>query len=134
MKYNYFIFILLAYLDIMLDSHIYKCKTFSGKLLLMLHHIGGIYVLFGTLLFKNQALFHLLSCIFIILTWFYFKRCFYSIVNNKICGVDKHTPFTGTFHHIKTYFNIPSSNDHMFVEFVGYLFLISIYDIYLLTK
>ena len=59
---------------------------------------------------------------------------FYSIVNNKICGVDKHTPFTGTFHHIKTYFNIPSSNDHMFVEFVGYLFLISIYDIYLLTK
>ena len=134
MQYNILIFILLIYFDIILDPHILKCKTFLGRLLLMLHHIGGIYILFGSILFNKYILFHLISCIFIILTWFYFKRCFYSIVNNKLCGVDRDTPFTGTLNYVLNFFNIKHSNKHMFFEFVGYLFLISLYDIYLLSR
>jgi hypothetical protein len=124
MKYIIFtIFLLIQYLW---DRNTSTCLTLKGEILLIIHHIIGVYIYLGGFLFNPK--YHLILIIIVLVHWFTNNnRCELTILTNKYCGYNKEKKFEDLSYKL----NLTGINKN-----IHYYYLIGliIYDIYYLIK
>ena len=124
MKYIiFFIFLLIQYLW---DRSTSTCLTLKGEILLIIHHIIGVYIYLGAFLFN--PLYHLLFIILVLIHWLTNNnKCELTIITNKYCGYDKERKFQDLSH--KLQLTKLNKNIHYY-----YLVGLIVYDIMYLIK
>ena len=72
------------------NAYLQNCKkNLFTYLISLLHHIGSMYIVFGSLFFGNY-LFHLIVVITTVSLWQVFNnQCVLTIYYNKLCGLPK---------------------------------------------
>ena len=120
---NICIFIFISLFEYLLDSFQYPCSTFTGNLLLLIHHLVGIYISIGGILFNNY--YHLLFLIGVIIHWITNNnRCELTIITNKYCNYDEKKNFND-------FPNMINLDKNLYWIIV---FILIIYDICKITK
>ena len=67
-------------------------KNLYTYLISLLHHIGSMYIVFGSIFFKNY-LFHLIVVLIVVSLWQVFdNRCILTLYYNKLCELQKNLP------------------------------------------
>lgn len=124
-EYIIFLFLLLA--DCAIDDNFYKCKTLSGKVFLIGHHILDLYRWFGSFLFPYYLV-HFVLVVGFIIGWHLFGGCFLVPYVNKLCGLHKSCQWKSL---MKTLLQKTGNS-----EKVEYLltFIILAYDLYFILK
>ena len=126
-KIRLLIFIIILIIEILLDKSLYnKCKNIKGKLLLIIHHMIGIYIWIGSLLFGN----HLIHFIFVLVAIILFiinNGCFLTDWTNEICEFDKNMLF-------KSWINIIFGNKNAKSIYIFLINIIILYDLYYINK
>ena len=129
-RFSLIIFILLVLFESFIDPDINLCSRLDGKLLLFTHHILSIYILTGTILLGNPLV-HFLISITTVLLWIKYSRCVTTIYNNKLCNFDSNYQFKNFFYHIR---NLMKANHFAAEAFIFKIFLLLIFDLYLILK
>lgn len=127
-KTKLFIFILLVIVHVSLDNTLDKCKNIYGKLSIIIHHLGGIYLVLGSLLF-GYHLFHFILVFLVIILYNINDGCFLTTWTNKFCKFDDKELF-------KTLFNKIFKEDIKTIRMLN-IFVLSIillYDLYYINK
>ena len=124
-QYIIFLFLLLA--DCAYDDNFYKCKTLSGKVFLIGHHILDLYRWFGSFLFPYYLVHFVIVSSFVI-GWHLFGLCILVPVVNKICGLHKNCPWKSI---VKDLVQKTGGGDK--VEFL-ITYMILAYDLYFILK
>ena len=109
------LFIIISIISFLYENlYLKNCnKTLYTYFISLLHHIGSIYVIFGSIFFKNY-LFHLLFVIFIVLLWKIFNgRCIITLYYNKLCGLPKKSNHKDIVYLISKVINV--KNFHYYV-------------------
>lgn len=120
---NICIFLFISLVEYFLDIFQYPCSTFTGNLLLLIHHFVGIYAFIGGILFNNY--YHLLFLIVLIIHWITNNnRCQLTIIANKYCNYDEKKKFND-------FLNMINLDKNLYWIIV---FILIIYDICKITK
>lgn len=123
---SYFILIITALIQYIMDPTLIMCDTIKSKMILLFHHFISIYIYIGGFIFNPK--YHLLFVVFVISHWsLNNNRCEITIVTNQECGIDESNQFQDflqTLHISKLYPNI-----HWLI-----LPILGIVDIYKLTR
>jgi len=127
---NLLIFILLIIFESYIDPDIVKCSNWSGRLLLLLHHVLSVYLVLGSLLLGSPIT-HVIVNLLVILVWFKYKRCVTTIYNNKLCSFDDNYTFKNFFYHLRNLFN---ANHYLKEGFLFNIFCILLFDLYLIYR
>lgn len=99
------IFTFLVLLEMAMNPDIRDCKTFSGNFVLFLHHIISVFGYTGPFLFSVYKI-HLLFLIFVFAGFFYFKRCWITIMHNYLCEIEDLQKFKNIHYHVSDFFNL----------------------------
>lgn len=124
-EYIIFLFLLLA--DCAYDDNFYKCKTISGNVFLIGHHILDLYRWFGSFLFPYYLVHFVIVSSFVI-GWHLFGLCVLVSAVNKICGLHKDCPWKSI---MKNLVHKTGGGDK--VEFL-ITYMILAYDLYFILK
>ena len=120
------IFILLVIIEISLDKNINKCKNILGKLLLIGHHFGGVYLVLGSLLL-GYHLFHLIIIVLTIIPYIIYNGCFLTVWNNILCNFDEKALFT-------SWLNILFGDKNIKTIHIIGISIVILYDLYYINK
>lgn len=102
-------------------------KNLYTYLISLLHHIGSMYIVFGSLFFENY-IFHLIVVLTTVSLWNVFNnRCILTVYYNKLCNLPNSYPHKDLVYFIKPFLNI--KNLHYYIAL-----LIVIYDIIMIVK
>ena len=85
------IFNILVIVQYLMDRLTSTCATYTGEVLLFLHHIMSVYIYFGPFFFN--PLYHLLFCIILLIHWYTYESCIVTRWTNYYCDVDMNRPF-----------------------------------------
>jgi len=125
----FWVYITILLISMYLDNDIQLCNKIIGKLIIIFHHILGVFMLTAPFLFIIPEI-HLIILLFTIVSWTYFKNCFITLYSNNICNVSKKNKFND----ISKYLNIllykwtPIQSDKMRILLGCLIYMI--YDIY----
>ena len=124
---KYIIFSIFFLIQYLCDRTTTYCNTFSGEVILIFHHLLGVYIYLGGFLFNK--LYHLIIISFILIHWIKNNnKCQLTIITNKLCGYEKEHKYQDLYQKL----NI----EKIFKKNIQYYFLagLIIYDIYGLIK
>ena len=107
---KFVIYIFLIFLQVYFDQFVYKCKTYKGKILIIIHHILQIYSIFGSLIFKQYYL-HTFSLLFAFISHLILKKCFVTQIQNKWCEFDDNVKLETFLNHVIKILNIDYTNN-----------------------
>ena len=123
---KYIIFTIFVIIEYFWDRLTSYCDTSTGEILLIIHHIMGVYIYLGAFLFN--PLYHLIFIIIILIHWITNNnKCELTVITNKYCGYNKERKFHDLNHKLKLY--KLNKNIHYY-----YLIGLIIYDIIYLIK
>ena len=95
------IFSVLVIIQYLMDRLTSTCATYTGEVLLYLHHIMAIYIYFGPFFFN--PFYHLIFCIILLFHWYTYEACIVTRWTNYYCGVDIKRPFHDYVRMLKVY-------------------------------
>ena len=121
---NIHIFFIVVMIQYTWDRSTSYCNTFKGEILLLFHHIFGVYLYLGWLF---NPKYHLLVCIIVLLHWMIHKKCIITEITNKQCEYEKDKKFEDILRKLELY--KLDRKIHWYL-----LFFIIFYDILLITK
>jgi hypothetical protein len=127
---NLLIFILLIMVESYIDPDIIKCPNWSGRLLLLSHHVLSVYLVLGSLLLGSPIT-HVIVNFVVILVWFKYKRCITTIYNNRLCNFDDSYTFKNFFYHLR---KICNANHYLKEGFLFNILCILLFDLYLIYR
>jgi len=129
--HGFVIFIILGIIQIKLDYTIEKCDNKIGRTIIMMHHFGNIYLIFGSLLFGFH-LFHLFVVIFSFIVHKLYTNCPITIISNILCHDKnkKSIPLITFLNHITNLFGY----DSIIVPYYSLLTIVILYDLFHVTK
>ena len=130
-NYKFTIFILLVMFETCIDPDVRLCKSNEGKLLLLLHHFLSVFILGGSLILDMPRV-HLFVMGTVMLVWFKYKRCITTIYNNKLCYFDDNYQFKNYFYHFRNC--LKYDNKFLLWDFLLKIFILALYDIYLICN
>ena len=88
-------------------------KNLYTYLISLIHHIGSMYIVFGSLFFKNY-LFHLIIVLITVSLWQVFdNRCILTLYYNKLCELPKKSGHKDIVYFINKILNV--KNFHYYV-------------------
>lgn len=119
--------ILLALVQMLIDPTMAKCQSVPGKTLLMIHHFGNIYIVFGG--YVSNPRIHLMVVLVSFTVHYLNNRiCPITVVNNKMCDFPKKQQ-------MQTILNViePSPTRVVYVYYF-FLMLGILYDLYWIIK
>ena len=127
---KYTIFSFLAILSFLYENVILKnCSrnTLYTYFCSFLHHIGSIYIAFGSILFGKYLL-HLFIVFIVVILWIIFKdRCIVTLYYNKLCGLPESSQHKDLIYMFNQYLKINKIYYYM-------ASVIILYDIGMLLK
>ena len=86
------IFSILVIVQYLMDRFTSKCATYTGEVLLFIHHIMAVYIYFGPFFFN--PFYHLIFCIILLFHWYTYEACIVTRWTNYYCGVDIKRPLS----------------------------------------
>ena len=123
------LFLILVIISFLYENlYLKNCnKTLYTYFVSLLHHIGSIYVIFGSVFFNNY-IFHVLIVIFIVLLWKIFNgRCIITLYYNKLCGLPKKSNHKDILYFINSIINV--KNFHYYVAGI-----VVIFDLFMILR
>ena len=127
-KYRIFLGFLIFKVLIISKEEYNNCKTLTGKILYLLHHILSLYLYLGWLIFDNRI--HLLGCIIVIINWIFYKKCILTIITNKLCGYEQNNKFEDLLY----YTNLHKYINHIHIIVISVIIVINIFLINMFLK
>ncbi len=121
---NIHIFFIVVMIQYIWDRSTSYCNTSKGEILLLLHHIFGVYLYLGWMF---NPKYHLLICIIVLLHWIIHKKCILTEITNKQCEYEKDKKFEDIVRKLELY--KLDRKIHWYL-----LCFIILYDILLITK
>lgn len=97
------IFAFLVLLEIVLNPDIRECNTISGHIVLVFHHIISVFGYATPFLFAIYKI-HLAFIIIVFAGFFYFKRCWITIMHNYLCEIEDLEKFKNIHYHVSNLF------------------------------
>ena len=124
------VFLLMVFVQILLDPTYCACQTREGRLLLIFHHFANIGLQWGSVFFGHHRL-HLAVIVLSIGLHVYLKGCFLTKINHRLCKIDtnQHTMITFTNHVM----DLMKSDAHRVVYYT-LAFLAAVYDLYFILR
>ena len=88
-------------------------KNLYTYLISLLHHIGSMYIVFGSIFFKNY-LFHLIIVFITVLLWQVFNnRCILTLYYNKLCELPEKSGHKDIIYFVNRIINV--KNFHYYI-------------------
>lgn len=95
-------------------------KNLYTYLISLLHHVGSMYIVFGSLFFKNY-LFHIIIVILTVSLWQVFdNRCILTLYYNKLCELPEKSGHKDIVYLINNFLDI--KNFHYYIAVIIILF------------
>jgi len=120
------LFLLLVYVQILMDNKINKCKNIYGRYLLIFHHFISVYNYLGSLLLGHHLL-HLIIVFCSGLVFLINNKCPITKWHNVLCNFDEVVLFN-------TYINIIFGNKHAKIMHLLLIIIVILYDLYYVNK
>ena len=120
------LFLLLVYVQILMDNKINKCKNIYGRYLLIFHHFISVYNYLGSLLLGHHLL-HLIIVFCSGLVFLINNKCPITKWHNVLCNFDEVVLFN-------TYINIIFGNKHAKIMHLLLIIIVMLYDLYYVNK
>ena len=120
------LFLLLVYVQILMDNKINKCKNIYGRYLLIFHHFISVYNYLGSLLLGHHLL-HLIIVFCAGLVFLINNKCPITKWHNVLCNFDEVVLFN-------TYINIIFGNKHAKIMHLLLIIIVILYDLYYVNK
>ena len=114
---NLFPFVSISFLSFLYENVFLKnCnKNVYTYLISLFHHIGSMYIIFGSLFFQNYFI-HLIIVVITVSLWKVFNnRCILTVYYNKLCNLPKSYPHKDLVYFMNKFFNI--KNLHYYIAF-----------------
>lgn len=127
---NLLLFVLIVFVQVLMDPSYCACETQNGKLLLIVHHMINIGLFVGSFLFGYHTQ-HLIFLGFAIGLHILLGGCFLTKINNRLCNLQTNDHILITFtNHIMDFIG---SNAHRQVYYI-LAFLAAMYDVFHIRK
>lgn len=121
-KYKIHIFLSMLVLKVLIISkdEYNNCKTKSGKIVYLIHHITSLYLYLGWIIFDNRI--HLLVCIIVFLHWIVSEKCILTVITNKLCDYSQNNKFDDLLY----YTNLVKYNKHIHYIVLSVIIVINV--------